>query len=188
MGIPVVEHVPGDLLAWGAASRVPQAASTRSAADPELWPRSKLPAPLQCNAVLDVRYAAVGRLHGILVTSSGGVYTWGEGKGGKLGLGHDQDQATPHRLEQGLRGQCVVAVACGDDCTAAVTDAGALYMWGRLASSLRPQLVPVPMRGDLNSRVVTKVGQPGSGGAAQLVGRGEQLASPAALAAPSCVK
>ena len=142
---------------WGAASRAPVAPSTRSAPDPDLWQRSKVPLALACNASLDVRCAAVGRLHGILLTSSGSVYTWGEGRGGKLGLGHDQDQALPQRLEQGLRGQCVVAVASGDDCTAAVTEDGTLYMWGRLAGSPRPQLVPVPVRGDLQSRVVTKV-------------------------------
>ena len=108
--------------------------------------------------MLDVRSAAVGRMHGALVTASGAVYTWGEGRGGKLGLGHDQDQPAPQRLEAGLRGQRVVAVACGDDCTAAVTDAGAMFMWGRLAGAGRPQLVPLPIRGELSSRVITKVG------------------------------
>lgn len=159
MGIPVVEHIPGDVLVWGAASRSAQAVSTRSGLpEPEVWQRSKVPLPLSCNAALDVHCAAVGRLHGILSTSSGAVYTWGEGKGGKLGLGHDQDQATPHKLEAGLRGQCVVAVAAGDDCTAAITDSGVLYMWGRLAGLPRPQLVPVPVRGELNNRVISKVG------------------------------
>lgn len=158
MGIPVQERVPGDVLAWGSATRAPAAASTRSGhPDPDAWPRSRLPAPLQAGAALDVRCAAVGRLHGVLATDSGAVYTWGEGRSGKLGLGHDQDQPSPARLEHALRGQRVVAVACGDDCTAAVTDAGALYMWGRLAGAPRPQLVPVPIRGGLTNRSIAKV-------------------------------
>ena len=54
----------------------------------------------------------------------------------------------------------MVAVACGDDCTAAITAGGTLYMWGWLpgASSARALLVPVPMRGGLSGKRVTQVG------------------------------
>lgn len=67
MGIPVVEHTPGDLLAWGSASRATRTnGSVRSAAaDREAWQRSKAPAPLQTGGdsdCLDVRSVAVGPL------------------------------------------------------------------------------------------------------------------------------
>ena len=51
----------------------------------------------------------------------------------------------------------MVAVSCGDDCTAAVTDSGALYMWGRLHMDSRPQLVPLHVRGDLTGQRVVQV-------------------------------
>ncbi len=68
-----------------------------------------------------------------------------------------QDQPQPQRVRHGLDGQCVVGVACGDDCTAAVTDTGALYMWGRLHMDSRPQLVPLHVRGDLAGQRVVQV-------------------------------
>lgn len=68
-----------------------------------------------------------------------------------------QDQPQPQRIRHGLDGQCVVAVACGDDCTAAVTDTGSLYMWGRLHMDSRPQLVPLHVRGDLTGQRVVQV-------------------------------
>ena len=68
-----------------------------------------------------------------------------------------QDQPQPQRIRHGLDGQCVVAVACGDDCTAAVTDSGSLYMWGRLHMDSRPQLVPLHVRGDLTGQRVVQV-------------------------------
>lgn len=60
-------------------------------------------------------------------------------------------------MRHGLDGQCVVAAACGDDCTAAVTDAGDLFMWGRLHVDSRPQLVPLHVRGDLRGHRVVQV-------------------------------
>jgi hypothetical protein len=63
------------------------------------------------------------------------------------------------RVRHGLAGHVVVAASCGDDCTAALTDGGELFMWGRLHAAARPQLVPLLMRGELRGRQVTQVGR-----------------------------
>ena len=123
----------------------------------DCWQHRSLPGLAPGGGHLDVYRAAVGRKHAALVTATGAVYCWGEGRGGKLGLGHDQDQAQPLRIRHGLQGQCAVAVACGDDCTAALTDGGELFMWGRLHVDSRPQLVPLQVRGDLRGRKVVQV-------------------------------
>ena len=160
--IPAAERVPCDLLAWGSAQRTPpMAPSLRSVLGvaEDCWQHRAAPAPAPGAASIDAYIAAVGRKHAAVVTASGALYAWGEGRGGKLGLGHDLDQAQPQRLRHGLEGQCVVAVAAGDDCTAALTDAGDLFMWGRLHADARPQLVPLQVRGDLRGRKVVQVGE-----------------------------
>lgn len=171
LALPPPDRPPGDLLAWGAAQRAAPAHSSRSGLGgaEDCWQHSTVPAVPGFNAALDVHRAAVGRKHGALVTATGVLYTWGEGRGGKLGLGHDQDRSRPARLTQGgLGGQCVVAVACGDDCTAAITASGTLYMWGWLpgASTSRSLLVPGLVRGGLAGKRVVQVRRQGSEGGA----------------------
>ncbi|PRW61357.1 RCC1 BLIP-II [Chlorella sorokiniana] len=153
------DRIPCDLLAWGAAQRAPVTASVRSStgALEDCWQHRSAPGLAPGGGFLDASVAAVGRKHAAVVTATGALYTWGEGRAGKLGLGHDQDQPQPQRVRHGLDGQCVVAVACGDDCTAAVTDIGALFMWGRLHMDSRPQLVPLHVRGDLTGQRVVQV-------------------------------
>jgi hypothetical protein len=155
------ERTPCDLLAWGAAQRAPAAApSARSVlgvAD-DCWQHRAAPAPAPGALRLDAFRAAVGRKHAAVITATGALYAWGEGRGGKLGLGHDQDQAVPQKVRHVLDGRVLAAVACGDDCTAALTDAGELFVWGRLHVDARPQLVPLRVRGELRSRRVVQVG------------------------------
>ncbi len=57
------------------------------------------------------RQVAVGLRHAALVTRSGEVYTWGNGAGGKLGLGHATDACAPQRVDTlwGQRIRSVVA-------------------------------------------------------------------------------
>ena len=158
VAVPAVERVPCDLLAWGSAQRAPPAPSLRSVmgVGDDCWQRRAAPALAPGGGHLDAYRGAVGRKHGAVITATGALYTWGEGRGGKLGLGHDQDQSVPQRVRHGLEGQCMVAVACGDDCTAALTDGGELYMWGRLHAVARPQLVPLHVRGELRGRHVVQ--------------------------------
>ena len=55
---------------------------------------------------------AVGLRHAALVTRSGEVYAWGDGAGGKLGLGHAADVPCPQRVHT-LWGQPVKHIAAG---------------------------------------------------------------------------
>jgi hypothetical protein len=147
---------PGDLFLWGSAGR--GAAAAPSNRDAAAWPGAAAPAPAPRNARLDVAAAAAGRRHGALVTAAGALYTFGEGRGGKLGLGHSGDAPAPARVRQGLPGRgAVTAVACGDDCTAAVAEGGALYMWGRLPGEGASAALPTPVRGGLAGREVVQV-------------------------------
>ena len=50
------------------------------------------------------------------------VYTFGEGKNGKLGHGDDHDEFTP-RIVEALLGRDVIALACGSGHTIAITGA-----------------------------------------------------------------
>lgn len=159
VAIPVAERTPCDLLAWGSAQRAPPVApSLRSVlgVTEECWQRRSLPGLVPGGLQLDAYRAAVGRKHAAAITATGALFTWGEGRGGKLGLGHDQDQPVPLRVRHGLEGQVAVAVACGDDCTAALTEGGELFMWGRLHADSPPQLVPLHVRGELRGRKVTQ--------------------------------
>lgn len=89
------DRIPCDLLVWGAAQRAPVTASVRSStgAQEDCWRHRSAPGLAPGGAFLDASVAAVGRKHAAVVTATGAVYTWGEGRAGKLGLGHDQVRA-----------------------------------------------------------------------------------------------
>lgn len=91
-GASAGERSPCDLLAWGAAQRAPVAASVRSStgAQEDCWQHRSAPGLAPGGTFLDASMAAVGRKHAAVVTATGALYTWGEGRAGKLGLGHDQ--------------------------------------------------------------------------------------------------
>ena len=52
----------------------------------------------------------MGLRHAALMTQGGEVYAWGDGAGGKLGLGHAMDVASPQRVHT-LWGQPVKHIA-----------------------------------------------------------------------------
>uniref|UniRef100_A0A1D1ZXM7 PH domain-containing protein n=1 Tax=Auxenochlorella protothecoides TaxID=3075 RepID=A0A1D1ZXM7_AUXPR len=158
-GPPIpADQPPGDLLVWGSCGGAGASApASAGAGAQDLWTRSPLPVPLPGNAGLDVVCAAVGLRHGALVTRCGAVYAWGQGRAGKLGLGHDRDAPEPRRVAHALAGQRAVCVAAGDDYTAALTASGAVYMWGRLAGAPAAQTVPLPVRGELAGRAVAQL-------------------------------
>jgi hypothetical protein len=81
-----------------------------------------------------------GRFHTACVTESGALYTWGRGANGQLGHGDVSDQATPKRVESGLKDKIMVKVACGENHSAAVDSAGAIYTTG---GTREPPLVRV---------------------------------------------
>ncbi|KAE8910583.1 hypothetical protein PF005_g15614 [Phytophthora fragariae] len=81
-----------------------------------------------------------GGTHTAALTNLGRVYVWGRGDSGQLGIGSawlkDMDDegllgvSRPHLLE-GFNGEKVVQVACGAFHSAAVTEQGHVYIWGK---------------------------------------------------------
>lgn len=81
-----------------------------------------------------------GGAHTAALTDNGEVYMWGRCDSGQLGAGQkwievasDEGSlsvSTPHHVD-GFDGEKVVQVACGAFHTAAVTESGAVYIWGK---------------------------------------------------------
>ena len=100
---------------------------------------------------------AAGKHHTAMVTDTGSVWTWGQGKFGTLGAPRRcEDKRVPQSVPAALLGaERAVMVACGHSHTAALTEAGVLFTWGlntngQLGNDLTqpqfpPTLVP-PMR------------------------------------------
>lgn len=63
---------------------------------------------------------SAGGDHSVVLTDTGEVFTFGCGKGGKLGHGDELNQHTPKRVEA-LRGVCVTAIATDNDRTLVLT-------------------------------------------------------------------
>ena len=79
-----------------------------------------------------VLLAACGFNHTLAVTRAGAVWAWGYGRHGQLGLNDELNRLSPTMLNE----QCfalarIRAVAGGDRQSAAVTEHGELYTWGR---------------------------------------------------------
>lgn len=110
------DRIPGDLLAWGSAQRAPPVpTSLRSAASGQrdFWQHRSMPGLAPGGVCLDVHRAAVGRRHAAVITATGALYTWGEGRGGKLGLGHDQVRDWRSCLQRGHQPALVVNMLAG---------------------------------------------------------------------------
>ncbi|CAI5743899.1 unnamed protein product [Peronospora destructor] len=81
-----------------------------------------------------------GGTHTAALTNLGRVFVWGRGDSGQLGIGSawlndTEDEclmrvSRPHLLN-GFNGEKVVQVACGAFHTAAVTEQGHIYIWGK---------------------------------------------------------
>ena len=93
-----------------------------------------------------VRMAACGDEHTLVVTVAGVVWTWGSGHYGKLGLNDDQRRLVPTLVDSWrFEGAHIATVAGGLNHSAAVTEGGALYTWGRGSTDLQiPDLPPRP--------------------------------------------
>jgi alpha-tubulin suppressor-like RCC1 family protein len=81
-------------------------------------------------AVANITQIAAGDLHGVALQNDGSVWTWGFNDGGQLGDNGPTDtpRATPARLTT-LSG--VTTIAAGGRQSAAVTQDGTLWNWGR---------------------------------------------------------
>ena len=75
---------------------------------------------------------AAAQHHSLVVTKKGYLYTFGLGKGGRLGLGDDQPQQCPlpQRVLGPLQRRQVVSVAAAENHSLCVTSQGDVYSWG----------------------------------------------------------
>ena len=69
---------------------------------------------------------ACGNFHSVALSREDGtVYTWGEGRYGRLGHGTVEIALTP-RIVSALLGVRISKIACGGACTACIDDTGGL--------------------------------------------------------------
>ena len=88
--------------------------------------------PRLCRALeaLMVVQVSAGSRHTCAVTDQGHLYTWGAGAFGRLGHGDEESEFSPRRVTV-LESTRVVFAAAGDNHSAAITDSGGLYTFGR---------------------------------------------------------
>jgi len=84
------------------------------------------PAPRHIEGLPDnVAQVAVGEFHGLALTATGQVYSWGT-----RGIGHDNKPKGKPALVPGLAGVRIVHITAGREHSVAVDDRGAAYAWG----------------------------------------------------------
>ncbi|KAL2530306.1 Regulator of chromosome condensation (RCC1) family with FYVE zinc finger domain [Forsythia ovata] len=83
-------------------------------------------------AVTNVDFVACGEFHTCAVSTSGDLYTWGDGthNAGLLGHGNDVSHWLPKRVSGPLEGLQVLSIACGTWHSALVTSTGRLFTFG----------------------------------------------------------
>lgn len=80
----------------------------------------------------DIEFVACGEFHTCAVSTSGELYTWGDGahKAGLLGHGTNISHWIPRRVSGPLEGLQVSSVSCGTWHSALITSAGKLFTFG----------------------------------------------------------
>lgn len=89
------------------------------------------PTPRLVEALLGVVVLAVscGEFH-TLVSTSNGIYAFGLGLSGRLGLGNEEDQLVPVLVPGPVSAKPVISIAAGGHHSAAIVQPGVLYTWG----------------------------------------------------------
>ncbi|XP_013924518.1 PREDICTED: RCC1 domain-containing protein 1, partial [Thamnophis sirtalis] len=75
------------------------------------------------------RRLLLGLEHALLLAAGGALFSWGGGRHGQLGHGDLESRREPRAVEA-LQGLAVAEAAAGGWHSAAVSDAGDLYLWG----------------------------------------------------------
>lgn len=88
-----------------------------------------VPKTLESTVLIDAHNIACGTKHAVIVTKQGQIFSWGQGSGGRLGHGDENDVFFP-KLINALDGSDIDSVACGEFHSCAVTNSGDLYTWG----------------------------------------------------------
>lgn len=107
----------------------------------------RVPGRIDALEGLDVIAVAAAKFHSVALTASGEVYSWGFGRGGRLGHPdfdiHSGQVAviTPRQIIHnfGYRGVSVIAVAKHH--TVVATDGGEVYTWGSNRGTCIPFLI-----------------------------------------------
>lgn len=92
---------------------------------------SNVQKPRRVEALADVAVVAIAaaRHHSVVLDKDGRVFTWGHGRGGRLGHGDENPQMFP-KLVAALDGLRVVKIAAAENHTVCVTDQGLVFSWG----------------------------------------------------------
>jgi len=83
----------------------------------------------------DIRYVACGTDHTLALSAIGELFSWGSGRGGKLGFGNIQDRFTPLKVGI-LEEKQITAISCSELHSALVTAEGEAYTFGRTGPRL----------------------------------------------------
>ena len=87
--------------------------------------------PIRVEGLSNVKAVSAGAYHTMAITESGELYAWGRNYFGQLGIGTGgarADISAPTRVTE-ISGP-VAFVSAGSNHTAAITEAGRLYVWG----------------------------------------------------------
>ncbi|GMI08913.1 hypothetical protein TrVE_jg11399 [Triparma verrucosa] len=79
---------------------------------------------------VEVMTVSAGYDHSLALTSTGEVYSWGNGGYGQLGHGDSSLCISTPELIAGLSGESCVSVNAGEFCSFAVTAVGNIWSWG----------------------------------------------------------
>ncbi|KAL5197319.1 hypothetical protein ABZP36_000831 [Zizania latifolia] len=126
----------------------------------------KLPCKVDALHGSNIKTVAASKFHSVAVSSDGDLYTWGFGRGGRLGhpdiqSGQTTAVITPRQVTVGLGLKRVNVVAAAKHHTVIATEAGELFTWGsnregqlgypsvdtqptpRRVNSLKPRIISV---------------------------------------------
>jgi len=78
---------------------------------------------------LGVVLVAAARHHSLALTKEGAVYSWGHGKGGRLGHGDEEVRMFPERVES-LRNIPIAKISASENHTAVISIQGVVFTWG----------------------------------------------------------
>jgi alpha-tubulin suppressor-like RCC1 family protein len=117
-----------DLYMWGAGS---QGRLGHKDDDPEYQPRV-----VESLLGHNVTMIACGGSHTIALNGKGQVFSWGAGTHGCLGHSNLRDRYSPIMIDDPLRGINIVQVACYENHSAAISEEGTLFTWGKAGAFL----------------------------------------------------
>ncbi|XP_026540466.1 RCC1 domain-containing protein 1 isoform X2 [Notechis scutatus] len=115
--------------AWRRELRAAEAAAIELPLVPGGYVAPRPPFFTALPAALPARRLLLGLEHALLLAADGTLFSWGGGRHGQLGHGDLESRREPRAVEA-LQGLAVAAAAAGGWHSAAVSDAGDLYLWG----------------------------------------------------------